>query len=648
MSAFSYLRDLPPCRKFEFNPKLGIDNPVLSLAEDYDPSGNLPQPPGTTTSFPQSRQGTTKHPVSLETTHCLPLMTALVGSDYMEVEGGWAFSLCPSHSAWAVFSPTARHLTGQKPVRSVTRAGATRHKVTWVMFPFPHLFCCPPPHPDLWSLERPRFYLLNKEEGRTFGFHLQQQPGRAGHVVCRVEPGSSAQRQGLREGDWILGVNNHVVEQEDYLMVIRWIWASGPRVLLTVLALHMLEVARAQWGSSTHFCPLLGQGVRPRLCHIGKDEGGFGFSVTQGCRGPFWLVLSTGGAAEQAGVPPGARLLEVNGVSVEKLTHNQLNRKLWQSGKQVTLLVAGPEVEEQCRQLGMPLAAPLAEGWALPTKPRCLHLEKGPQGFGFVLREEKGLDGRLGQFLWEVDPGLPAEKAGMQPGDRLVAVAGESVEGLGHEETVSKIRAQGSRVSLIVVDPKADRFFSMVRLSPLLFLESTEAPDSPRRNGSASVVDTKNPPAEDTTVASVPCGFRQCFLYPGPGGGYGFRLSCVASRPGVFISQVTVGGSAAQAGLQTGDVILEMNGYPMGGENDLERLQQLAEAKPPLCLKLVTRSQQGLEAWIHPGSREMGFWPQICCSTPCLAMICPSFPVFTLQPDVVGAEMLSLNWKLQL
>nr|XP_025122561.1 Na(+)/H(+) exchange regulatory cofactor NHE-RF4 isoform X3 [Bubalus bubalis] len=497
MSAFSYLRDLPPCRKFEFNPKLGIDNPVLSLAEDYDPS-------------------------------------------------------------------------------------------------------------DIWSLERPRFYLLNKEEGRTFGFHLQQQPGRAGHVVCRVEPGSSAQRQGLREGDWILGVNNHVVEHEDYWMVIRRIRASGPRVLLTVLAQHVHEVARAQRGNNTHLCPPLGQGVRPRLCHVVKDEGGFGFSVTQGHRGPFWIVLSPGGAAERAGVPPGARLLEVNGVSVEKLTHNQLNRKLWQSGKQVTLLVAGPEVEEQCRQLGMPLAAPLAEGWALPTKPRCLHLEKGPQGFGFVLREEKGLDGRLGQFLWEVDPGLPAEKAGMQAGDRLVAVAGESVEGLGHEETVSKIRAQGSRVSLIVVDPKADRFFSMVRLSPLLFLESTEAPDSPQGSGLASVVETKNPLVKDATVAPVPCNFRQCFLYPGPGGGYGFRLSCVASRPGLFISQVTLGGSAAQAGLQTGDMILEVNGYPMGGENDQERLQQLAEAKPPLCLKLAARSQQGLEAWIPPGSREDG------------------------------------------
>lgn len=51
----------------------------------------------------------------------------------------------------------------------------------------------------------------------------------------------------------------------------------------------------------------------------------------------------------------------------------------------------------------------------------------------------------------------------MQAGDRLVAVAGESVEGLGHEETVSRIRAQGSCVFLTVVDPEADRFFSMVR-----------------------------------------------------------------------------------------------------------------------------------------------------------------------------------------
>ncbi|KAM8818738.1 Na(+)/H(+) exchange regulatory cofactor NHE-RF4 isoform 1-T1 [Rhynchonycteris naso] len=445
---------------------------------------------------------------------------------------------------------------------------------------------------DLWSLEqRPRFCLLSKEEGKSFGFHIQQELGRASHV-CNVEPGTSAQQQGLREGDRILGVNSHVVEHEDSQVVARHIRASGPRVLLTVLAQHVYDAVRAQQGKAVLLCPTFSQGVRPRLCHIVKDEGGFGFSVTHEHQGSFWLVLSTGGAAERAGVPPGARLLEVNGVSVDKFTHYQLSKKLWQSGDQVTLLVAGPEVEEQCRLLGMPLAAPLAEGWALPSKPRCLHLEKGSQGFGFLLREEKGFDGRPGQFLWEVDPGLPAERAGMQAGDRLVAVAGENVEGLGHEETVSRIRAQGSRVSLTVVDPEADRFFSMVRLSPLLFLESTEAPASPQDTCSASLVETKDPPIEDTALPPVQCGSRQCFLYPGPGSGYGFRLrlSYIASGPCLFISQVTQGGSAAQAGLQRGDVVLEVNGYSVDGENDLEKLQQLAEAEPPLCLKLVTRS----------------------------------------------------------
>ncbi|XP_004688878.1 PREDICTED: Na(+)/H(+) exchange regulatory cofactor NHE-RF4 [Condylura cristata] len=458
---------------------------------------------------------------------------------------------------------------------------------------------------DPQSLARPRFCLLSKEEGGSFGFHLQQRLGSAGSVVCRVDPGTSAQCQGLREGDRILGVNREVVEQEEYAVAVRHIRASGPRVLLTVLAQHIHDVAHHQQ-SDVHLCPTLGPGVRPRLCHVVRDEGGFGFSVTHGGRGSFWLVLSSGGAAERAGVPPGARLLEVNGVSVEKLSYNQLSKKLRQSGKQVTLLVAGPEVEEECRRLGLPLAAPLAEGWALPAKPRCLNLEKGPQGFGFLLKEEKGLEGRLGQFLWEVDPGLPADKAGMQAGDRLVAVAGESVEGLGHTETVFRIRAQGSSLSLTVVDPEADRFFSMVRLSPLLFLESTGDPASPQDTCSATLVEIRDPLVDITTVSPDPRGSRQCLLHPGPGGGYGFRLCCVASVPHLFVSQVTLGGSAARAGLQRGDIILEVNGYAVSGEKDLERLQQLVEEEPPLCLTLAARSQQGLEAWIFPGSEEDG------------------------------------------
>ncbi|CAK6448689.1 unnamed protein product [Pipistrellus nathusii] len=269
----------PLTLKFEFNPKLGIDNPVLSLAEDHGPSD------------------------------------------------AW---LCP---------------------------------------------------------ERPRFCLLSKEEGGSFGFQLRREAGGAGPAVCGVEPGAPAQRQGLREGDRILAVNDQAVAHEALEVVARRIRASGPRVLLAVAAAPARDPAL--------LCAPLGPGVRPRLCHVVRDEGGFGFSVTHEHPGSFWLVLSPGGAAERAGVPPGARLLEVNGLGVEQLTHSQLRRRLRGSGAQVTLLVAAPEVEEQCRRLGMPLAAPLAQGCALPAGPRRLHLRKGPRGFGFLLREEKGLGGRL-------------------------------------------------------------------------------------------------------------------------------------------------------------------------------------------------------------------------------------------------------------
>lgn len=67
-----------------------------------------------------------------------------------------------------------------------------------------------------------------------------------------------------------------------------------------------------------------------------------------------------------------------------------------------------------------------------------------------------------GQFLWEVDAGLPAERAGMREGDRVLAVNGESIEGLDHEQTVHRIRAREDQVTLLVIDPAGDQFYHSV------------------------------------------------------------------------------------------------------------------------------------------------------------------------------------------
>ena len=57
---------------------------------------------------------------------------------------------------------------------------------------------------------------------------------------------------------------------------------------------------------------------------------------------------------------------------------------------------------------------------------RLCHLRKVPdyEGYGFKLRTEKG---KAGQFISEVDPGSPAETAGLRDGDRILEVNGKNV-----------------------------------------------------------------------------------------------------------------------------------------------------------------------------------------------------------------------------
>lgn len=50
----------------------------------------------------------------------------------------------------------------------------------------------------------------------------------------------------------------------------------------------------------------------------------------------------------------------------------------------------------------------------------------------------------------------------MKEGDRVLAVNGESIEGLDHEQTVHRIRAREDQVTLLVIDPAGDEFYHSV------------------------------------------------------------------------------------------------------------------------------------------------------------------------------------------
>ena len=70
-------------------------------------------------------------------------------------------------------------------------------------------------------------------------------------------------------------------------------------------------------------------------------------------------------------------------------------------------------------------------------------------GYGFNLHAEKN---KPGQFIGKIDPGSPAEAAGLREGDRIVEVNGVNVNQENHKQVVTRIKAEPGQTRLLVVD----------------------------------------------------------------------------------------------------------------------------------------------------------------------------------------------------
>merc|ERR1711872_1087700 len=83
--------------------------------------------------------------------------------------------------------------------------------------------------------------------------------------------------------------------------------------------------------------------------------------------------------------------------------------------------------------------------------PRVCHIVKSEdyQGFGFNLYQEKS---KPGQFIGRIEPGSPAERAGLLEDDKIVEVNGVNVAKENHKEVVARIKEKSKETTLLVVD----------------------------------------------------------------------------------------------------------------------------------------------------------------------------------------------------
>ncbi|XP_076616264.1 Na(+)/H(+) exchange regulatory cofactor NHE-RF1-like isoform X1 [Chaetodon auriga] len=256
--------------------------------------------------------------------------------------------------------------------------------------------------------------------------------------------------------------------------------------------------------------------LRPRLCVLKKETGGFGFHLhgERGKTGQFIRLVEPDTPASAAGLLAGDRLVFVNGENVEGEGHQQVVARIRATVGALELIVVDVDTSEllkkhnlQCRKEfvteGIPLPGgdsdsdredaqsngtpresspvPRENGDASSDRserlsvssstkeersgprPRLCHLKKGASGYGFNLHSEKS---RLGQFIRAVDEDSPAQKAGLRPHDKIVEVNGVSVVSMQHSEVVAAIKAGGDETRLLVVDAEAEEFFNRCNVLP--------------------------------------------------------------------------------------------------------------------------------------------------------------------------------------
>ncbi|XP_033883230.3 tyrosine-protein phosphatase non-receptor type 13 isoform X1 [Acipenser ruthenus] len=237
---------------------------------------------------------------------------------------------------------------------------------------------------------------------------------------------------------------------------------------------------------------VLKDNVKPREVYcveLRKTDGSLGISVTGGVNtsvrhgGIYIKTIVPQGAADRDGrIRKGDRLLEVDGVSLQGITHKQAVECLKRTGEMVQLLLQrGQHTAAESHSPGtkrapaafhvsqmrkdsyaaVSMATPLSvnvKDYSFVTDDNTFEvtLKKNISGIGFSFLQMESLPGDGGGIIRikRLFPGQPAEESGkIEVGDVILAVNGESVKGLSYQKVLHLLRGAPATVTLSLCRP---------------------------------------------------------------------------------------------------------------------------------------------------------------------------------------------------
>jgi len=216
--------------------------------------------------------------------------------------------------------------------------------------------------------------------------------------------------------------------------------------------------------------------------------------------------------------------------------------------------------EGQARNIGIGFAMPINVVRELLPQLRAGKVTRGRIGVGIGsipadAVDEFGLTERAGAVILNVAPGGAAARAGLEPGDVIIAYNGKPIRN--RDELVSMVTATrpGTTVPVRVVRDRQERTLNVTVEELDLDAEQTALRGNNNNGGSGSPETTSG---FGITVGNVTPEVAQ-------------RLRLNRNQPGAVVMNVEPGSAAARAGLAEGDVIIRVGREDIANAADAVR-----------------------------------------------------------------------------
>uniref|UniRef100_A0A803SR26 Multiple PDZ domain crumbs cell polarity complex component n=1 Tax=Anolis carolinensis TaxID=28377 RepID=A0A803SR26_ANOCA len=326
---------------------------------------------------------------------------------------------------------------------------------------------------DVLSIE------LQKKPGKGLGLSIVGKRNDTGVFVSDIVKGGIADLDGrLMQGDQILMVNGEDVRNANQEAVAALLKCSLGTVRLEVGRIKAgpfhseRRTSQSRSGSLSSFS-FPGSGLNAPetwnilICLFDS----LGVSIAGGVGSPLGdvpifiaMMHPNGVAAQTQKLRVGDRIVSISGTSTEGMTHSQAVSLLKNALGTIEIqVVAGGDVSVITSQQQDPPTSSLSFAGLTsssifqddlgPPQYKTITLDRGPDGLGFSIVGGYGSPhGDLPIYVKTVfAKGAAAEDGRLKRGDQIIAVNGQSLEGVTHEEAVSILKRTKGTVTLTVL-----------------------------------------------------------------------------------------------------------------------------------------------------------------------------------------------------